>query len=190
MTLILGSASPRRKELLAQIGIVPDDIRPADIDEIPKPGETPRPYCVRLAREKALAVKALPTEAVLSADTVVALGRRILGKPAGEAEARKYLRMLSGRRHRVVTAVALRLGDNLWEKETVTALKMKQLTEADIDAYIATGEWDGKAGGYGIQGYAGRFIPWLSGSYTGVVGLPLTETASLLQTAGIIGETA
>lgn len=183
MKLILGSASPRRRELLAQIGVVPYAIRPADIDETPQPGELPRPYCARMAREKALAVEAAPHEAVLAADTVVFVGRRIMGKPADAKEARDFLNLLSGRRHRVVTAVAIRLGDRLWEKEAVTLLKMKQLTEHDVDAYIGTHEWEGKAGGYGIQGYAARFIPWISGSYTCVVGLPLTETASLLETA-------
>ncbi|MCV6825163.1 MULTISPECIES: Maf family protein [Halocynthiibacter] len=184
MRLILGSASPRRAELLKQIGVVPDAVRPADIDETPQVGEYPRPYCQRLAREKAKAVQAAPDEIVLSADTIVAIGRRILGKPTDEAEARDYLRRLSGRRHRVVTAVALRVGDKIAEKETVTILRMKQLTEADINAYIVTGEWQGKAGAYGIQGYAARFIPWINGSYTGVVGLPLTETAQLLESAG------
>ncbi|MBS9715916.1 Maf family protein [Pseudohalocynthiibacter aestuariivivens] len=185
MKLILGSASPRRRELLAQIGVVANEIRPADIDETPSKGELPRPYCVRLAREKALAVQAAHNEVVLAADTVVAVGRRILGKPEDADEARCFLRLMSGRRHRVITAVALRIGSKIVEKETVTVLKMKQLTEADIEAYIATGEWQGKAGGYGIQGYAARFIPWLNGSYTAVVGLPLTETAALLESAGV-----
>jgi septum formation protein len=184
MQLILGSASPRRAELLAQIGVVPFAVRPADIDETPLDGEYPRPYCQRLAREKALAIEAQGDELVLSADTIVAIGRRILGKPEDEAQARDFLRRLSGRRHRVVTAVALRHGGKITEKESVTILRMKQLTAHDIDAYIATGEWQGKAGAYGIQGYAGRFIPWINGSYTGVVGLPLTETAQLLESAG------
>lgn len=185
MKLILGSASPRRRELLAQIGVVANEIRPADIDETPSKGELPRPYCVRLAREKALAVATAHDEVVLAADTIVAVGRRILGKPEDADEARCFLRLMSGRRHRVITAVALRIGTKIVEKETVTVLKMKQLTEADIEAYIATGEWQGKAGGYGIQGYAARFIPWLNGSYTAVVGLPLTETAALLESAGV-----
>lgn len=187
MRLILGSASPRRRELLAQIGVVPDDIRPADIDETPRKGEQPRPYCVRLAREKALAITAAEDEAVLSADTIVTLGRRILGKPVDEADARRMLAALSGRRHQVITAVAMRMGDTLRERVVTTKLRMKLLSDADMDAYIATGEWQGKAGGYGIQGYAARFIPWISGSYTAVVGLPLTETAGLLDFAGISG---
>lgn len=184
MRLILGSASPRRAELLAQIGVEPFAVRPADIDETPESGEYPRPYCQRLAREKAMAVVAAEGEIVLAADTIVAIGRRILGKPENADEARAFLRRLSGRRHRVVTAVALREGDKITEKETVTILRMKLLTENDIEAYIATKEWQGKAGGYAIQGYAARFIPWINGSYTGVVGLPLTETAQLLESAG------
>ena len=184
--LVLGSASPRRRELLAQIGVTPDDIRPSDIDETPTAGELPRPYCNRLAREKAEAVKAADDEVVLSADTIVYLGRRILEKPKDAGEARQFLRLMSGRRHRVVTAVAVRKGDQIWQKDSVTILRMMHLSDADIDAYIATGEWEGKAGAYGIQGYAGRFIPWLSGSYTAVVGLPLTETVSLLRTAGVL----
>ncbi len=189
MRLILGSASPRRAELLAQIGVVPDAIRAADIDETPQAGEKPRPYCARLAREKALAITAASDELVLSADTIVALGHRLLGKPRDADQAREYLRMMSGRRHRVITAVALRHNDVIRAKDTVTTLRMKRLTEQDIEAYIATGEWQGKAGAYGIQGYAGRFIPWITGSYTGVVGLPLTETAQLLETAGYRSET-
>lgn len=185
MRLILGSASPRRAELLGQIGVTPDDVRPADIDETPRKGELPRPYCARMAREKAEAVTAAGDEVVLTADTVVTLGRRILGKPDDADEARRFLRLLSGRRHRVITAVAVRAGETLRERETLTTLKMAPLTDADIDAYIATDEWRGKAGGYGIQGYAARFIPWIQGSYTGVVGLPLTETRNLLMAAGL-----
>ncbi len=190
MKLILGSASPRRSELLAQIGVVADEIRPADIDETPRKAELPRSYAIRLAREKAEAIDISADEVVLSADTIVALGRRILGKPADAAEARKYLQLLSGRRHQVTTAVALRRHDRVWETSTTTALRMKRLSAADIDAYIATGEWDGKAGAYGIQGYAARFIPWISGSYTGVVGLPLTETTGLLIAAGLMEGTS
>ena len=185
MALILGSASPRRRDLLAQIGVVPDDIRPADIDETPSKAELPRPYCARMAREKAQAVIADPQDIVLCADTTVAVGRRILGKPEDEAEARAFLTLLSGRRHRVITAVALRQGDRLWERDVVSAVRMKSLSNTEIDGYIATGDWRGKAGGYGIQGPAGALIPWISGSFTGIVGLPLTETAGLLQAAGV-----
>ncbi|MBL3575743.1 Maf family protein [Rhodovulum sulfidophilum] len=184
MRLILGSQSPRRKQLLAQIGVIPDDVRPADIDETPHRGELPRPYCIRLAAEKARAVAAASDELVLSADTTVALGRRILGKPADAGEAAAFLYAMSGRRHRVVTAVALRLGDRIWERDVVTQVRMKQLTDAEINAYLASGEWQGKAGGYGIQGRAGAFVPWIGGSFTAVVGLPLAETATLLRAAG------
>jgi len=184
LRLILGSQSPRRKQLLAQIGVIPDDVRPADIDETPHRGELPRPYCIRLAAEKARAVVAAGDELVLSADTTVALGRRILGKPADAGEAAAFLYAMSGRRHRVVTAVALRLGDRIWERDVVTQVRMKQLTDAEINAYLASGEWQGKAGGYGIQGRAGAFVPWIGGSFTAVVGLPLAETATLLRAAG------
>ena len=184
MKLILGSGSPRRRELLAQIGVEADDIRPPDIDEDPRPGELPRPYCVRLAREKALAIPASDDEIVLSADTTVALGRRILGKPADAAEAAEFLFALSGRRHRVVTAVAVRRGDLLWERDVVTQVKMKRLSDAEVNAYLASEDWRGKAGGYAIQGPAGAFVPWISGSFSAVVGLPLAETANLLVAAG------
>ena len=184
MKLVLGSASPRRRALLAQIGILPDDVCPADIDETPDKAELPRPYCIRMAREKALAVAAAPDDLVLAADTTVALGRRILGKPADAAEAAEYLMQLSGRRHRVVTAVALRLGDRLWQRDVVTAVRMKRLSDDELSAYLRSGDWRGKAGAYGIQGPAGALIPWINGSFTGVVGLPLAETAVLLRAAG------
>ncbi|EAP76840.1 Maf family protein [Roseovarius nubinhibens] len=184
MQLILGSASPRRRDLLAQIGVVPDDIRPADIDETPQPRELPRPYCLRMACEKARAVAAGEGDIVLAADTTVALGRRILGKPEDEAQARGFLAAMSGRRHRVITAVALRKGARLWHRDVVTSVRMKSLSQDEIDGYIATGDWQGKAGGYGIQGPAGALIPWIGGSFTAVVGLPLAETSALLQAAG------
>lgn len=184
MKFILGSGSPRRKELLAQIGVVPDDIRAPDIDETPDKGELPRPYCARMAREKAEAVPAAADELVLCADTTVALGRRILGKPADRAEAESFLRALSGRRHKVVTAVALRRGDKLWQRDVQSIVRMKSLSEPEIRAYLDSGDWHGKAGGYAIQGPAGALIPWISGSFTGIVGLPLAETANLLHAAG------
>ena len=182
--LILGSGSPRRCELLAQIGVVADDIRPPDIDETPFGSELPRTYCIRMAREKARAVQADATDIVLSADTTVALGRRILGKPANATEAAKFLMAMSGRRHKVITAVAVRRGDIIWEKDVVTDVKMKRLSDEELTAYLATDDWRGKAGGYGIQGPAGSLIPWIQGSFTAVVGLPLSETAGLLQAAG------
>ncbi len=185
MKFILGSGSPRRKELLAQIGVVPDAIRAPDINEDPHRGEQPRPYCVRMAREKVMAVKASANEVVLCADTTVALGRRILGKPADAGQAAQFLLALSGRRHRVITAVAVRKGDRVWERDVVSTVKMKHLSDAELNAYIASNDWQGKAGGYGIQGPAGALIPWISGSFTGIVGLPLCETAGLLQAAGV-----
>ncbi|VAV88644.1 Septum formation protein Maf [hydrothermal vent metagenome] len=184
MKLILGSASPRRRDLLAQIGIIADDIRPPDIDEAPLKAELPRPYCLRMVREKVQAVKADADDIVLCADTTVALGRRILGKPENPEEAAHFLRMLSGRRHRVITAIAVRRGAKILTRDVVTTVKMKRLSEADVSAYIATDDWQGKAGGYGIQGPAGALIPWIQGSFSAVVGLPLTETAGLLQAAG------
>jgi septum formation protein len=192
VALILGSGSPRRRELLAQLGVVADDIRPPDIDETPARGELPRPYCERMAREKALAVRAEADDIVLSADTTVALGRRILGKPADEKEAAEFLIGLSGRRHRVITAVAIRRGERLWEKSVVTQVAMKRLSDDEVNHYLASGDWKGKAGGYGIQGPAGAFIPWINGSFTAVVGLPVAETANLLRAAGypLYGENA
>ncbi|MCU0900900.1 MAG: Maf family protein [Cypionkella sp.] len=185
MRLILGSGSPRRKELLAQLGLVPDAILPPDIDEDPRPRELPRPYCARLAREKALAVDAGPDDVVICADTTVALGRRILGKPANAGEAAAFLTLLGGRRHEVITAVAVRRGDRIVTRESISAVKMKRLSDAELNAYLASGDWQGKAGGYGIQGLAGAFIPWIQGSYTGIMGLPVAETAILLESVGV-----
>ncbi|WP_299648478.1 nucleoside triphosphate pyrophosphatase [uncultured Tateyamaria sp.] len=182
---ILGSGSPRRLELLGQLGIVPDAVRPPDIDEDPLKGELPRPYCARIAREKVEAVSADARDIILCADTTVALGRRILGKPADEAEARMFLDLLSGRRHRVITAVAVRKDDQIWERDVVSTVRMKVLSEREIASYLSTDDWRGKAGGYGIQGPAGALIPWISGSFTGIVGLPLAEAAGLLQAAGM-----
>ena len=184
LRLILGSASPRRRDLLAQIGVIPDSILPPDINEAPRKAELPGPYCMRLAREKALAVVAGPDDIVLCADTTVALGRRIMGKPADAAEAARFLTDLGGRRHQVITAVAVRRGDRIWARASVSAVKMKRLSDLELNAYLASMDWQGKAGGYAIQGAAGAFIPWISGSFTGIVGLPLAETAALLAAAG------
>lgn len=184
MRLILGSASPRRRELLGQLGIVPDEIRPADIDETPSKGELPRPYCARMSREKAKALSVGPNELLLTSDTTVAVGRRILGKPENTAEAAAFLRLLSGRRHRVITSVAVRTARQMWERDVVTVVKVKALSEPEIAAYLATGDWEGKAGGYAIQGPAGAFIPWIQGSYSAVMGLPVYETSALLGAAG------
>lgn len=182
---ILGSGSPRRKELLAQIGVVPDEIRAPDIDESPLKQELPRPYCARMAREKAAAVPCAADDIVLCADTTVALGRRILGKPENVAEAERFLRLMSGRRHKVITAVCVRRGDDVWERDVQSTVQMKVLSDNELRGYLATGDWQGKAGGYGIQGPAGALIPWISGSFTGIVGLPLAETAGLLEAAGV-----
>ena len=184
MKLILGSGSPRRLELLAQIGLTPDDIRAPDIDETPTKAEQPRPYCARMAREKVAAVPIVDGEIVLCADTTVAMGRRILGKPKDAGEAAEFLLALSGRRHRVITAVAVKKGDQIWERDVVTNVKMKRLSDVELNAYLATNDWQGKAGGYAIQGPASAFIPWISGSFSAVVGLPLAETAALLAAAG------
>jgi septum formation protein len=184
LRLILGSGSPRRKELLAGLGIVPDLILPPDIDEDPRKGELPRPYCLRLAAEKAQAVPAGPDDVVLCADTTVALGRRILGKPADAGEAAAFLTALGGRRHQVITGVAVRRGERVLVRESVSLVKMKRLSDAELNAYLTSGEWQGKAGGYGIQGLAGALIPWISGSYTGIMGLPVAETAALLTAVG------
>lgn len=184
MRLILGSGSPRRLELLGQLGLVPDEIRSPDIDETPGKGELARDYCRRLAREKAAAVACGPDEVVLCADTTVATGRQILGKPADAEEALTFLRLLSGRRHRVITAIAVRTAGKLRARDVVTKVQVKRLTEAEMRAYVATGDWQGKAGGYAIQGPFGAFIPWIEGSYTAVMGLPVHETATLLQSAG------
>ena len=188
--LILGSGSPRRLELLAQIGVVPDAVSPPDIDETPAPRELPRDYVKRIAAAK-LAAMPVGDAVTLCADTTVAAGRRILGKPADEDEARRFLDLLSGRRHTVITAVAVGRGDRTWLRDVQTAVKLKRLTAAEIDGYIATGDWRGKAGGYAIQGPAGAFVPWINGSFTAVVGLPLAETATLLRAAGYpVGEPA
>lgn len=184
MRLILGSGSPRRQELLGVLGITPDAILPPDIDEDPRSGELPRPYVERVAREKALAVAADPDDIVLCADTTVAMGRRIMGKPADAGEAAEFLTALSGRRHRVYTSVAVRRGERLWERTVESRVQMKRLSDDELNAYLASDDWRGKAGGYSIQGPAGAFIPWISGSFHAIMGLPLPETAHLLTAAG------
>lgn len=184
MRLILGSASPRRREILAQLGIVPDAIVAADIDETPNPQELPRPYCERVTRAKLDAIGSEPADFVLCADTTVALGRRILGKPQDAAQAAEFLLKLAGRRHTVISAVALRHAGRVWTRTQVTSVKMKRLSDDELNHYLASGEWQGKAGGYAIQGRGGAFIPWISGSYTGVMGLPAVETLTLLRAAG------
>ncbi len=184
LRLILGSGSPRRAELLGQLGLVPDEVRLPDVDESPLKGEVPLTYCRRIAAAKAATMQVAANEVVLCADTTVALGRRILGKPADAGEAAAFLHALSGRRHRVITAVVVRNATQTWARNVTTQVKMKRLCDLEINAYLATGDWQGKAGGYAIQGPAGAFIPWIQGSYSAVMGLPVAETASLLQAAG------
>jgi septum formation protein len=179
--LVLASASPRRLELLAQLGLTPDRILAPDVDETPVRGELPRAYARRIAQAKALAVAQIcPDTLVLAADTVVSAGRRILPKAETEAQARQCLTLLSGRRHRVLTAVVVSEKGAIREKLVETVVIFARLSKMDIDRYIAGGEWRGKAGGYAIQGEAARFIRYIAGSYSGVVGLPLHETALLL----------
>lgn len=187
--LILGSASPRRLELLAQIGLIPADIRPADIDESPAKGEDARAYVARMAAEKAAAIRLDPGEVILTADTTVIVGRRILGKPEDEAEAHAFMRLMSGRRHRVLTAIAVRDAHTTRARLVETLVRMRSIGPAEMDRYLAAGDWRGKAGGYAIQGAAAAFIPWIQGSFSAVVGLPLAETATLLAAAGITGGT-
>ena len=183
--LILGSASPRRLELLAQIGIVPDALRPADIDETPRKAEPPRDYVRRMAAEKAAALDLAEGEALLTADTTVAVGRRILGKPADRDEAAAFMRLMSGRRHVVLTAIALRHGSRTALRLVETKVRMRSIDPAALERYLDAGDWQGKAGGYAIQGAAAAFIPWLEGSFSAVVGLPLSETAAILAAIGI-----
>ncbi len=184
MRLILGSGSPRRRDILASLGVTPDAIMAADIDETPLKGELPRPYCERVTRAKLDAIAASPSDIVLCADTTVALGRRILGKPEDAGEAAAFLHMLSGRRHSVITAVALRRGGRHWARTQVSQVKFKRLSDDEVNGYLASGEWQGKAGGYAIQGRAAAFIPWISGSYSAIMGLPAAEATQLLQAAG------
>jgi septum formation protein len=181
--LILASASPRRRELLAQVGIVPDKIIPADIDETPHKDELPLPYVQRMADEKAAAVVAqFPNDTVLAADTIVMLGRRILGKPVDAKDAQRMLALISGRRHKVCTAVTVITPTQKPRSRVVqTTVQFKRLTASDINWYIASGEWEGKAGAYAIQGRAEVFVMAIHGSFSNVVGLPLYETANLLQ---------
>jgi len=184
--LILASASPRRRDLLAQIGIVPDAIDAADIDETPLKGELPGPHALRLARAKAETVAPRhPNAFILAADTVVACGRRILPKAESEKDARQCLALLSGRRHRVLGGVCLIAPDGRRsEKLVTTQVTFSRLDAPDLDSYIAGGEWQGKAGGYAIQGKAAVFVRWLGGSYSNVVGLPLQECWGMLRGLG------
>lgn len=186
-SLFLASASPRRLELLKQAGIVPDRIVPAAIDETPQPRELPAAYAKRIAAAKARKVSAEHPEAVvLAADTVVAVGRRILPKAETAAEARACLELLSGRRHKVLTAVSITSPSGAQKSCLVSSVvQFKRLSAPEIAAYLATQEWQGKAGGYAIQGQAATLITFISGSYTGIVGLPLHETVCMLRSLKI-----
>ena len=184
LSLILASASPRRRELLGRLGIEPARIAPADIDETPQHNELPREYARRMGREKALAA-ASADGFVLAGDTVVAAGRSILPKAEDEQTARECLTLLSGRRHRVLSSVTLLSPDGiLREKLNETIVKFKRLSAEELDTYIASGDWEGKAGGYAIQGQAEGLIEWIRGSHSSVMGLPLYETRALLKSAG------
>jgi septum formation protein len=187
-TLVLASASPRRRELLARLGVAPQRVVAADLDETPLAGELPRVHAIRLASAKARVAAALaPGAFVLAGDTVVGVGRRILPKAEDEATARTCLTLLSGRRHRVYSAVALATPNGrVREALSETSLRFKRLSAAEIDGYIAGGEWRGKAGGYAIQGSAEAFCLWIQGSHSGVMGLPLYETRKLLISAGLL----
>jgi septum formation protein len=186
MRLVLASASPRRLDLLARIGVIPDAVAPADIDESVPRGELPRAHAQRLAREKAQAVAATQPDAlVLAADTVVAVGRRILPKVEDEATLRACMALISGRRHRVLTGVVLAIpGEGIRERLVETMIAMKRISAEEIDYYASHGEWRGKAGGYALQGYGEVYVRHIAGSYSNVVGLPLAETRVLLKSAG------
>ena len=186
MALILASASPRRVELLARLGIVADAVDPADVDESWTAGERPGPHAARLAALKAATVAARhPDAVVLAADTVVAVGRRVLPKAEDEAQARACLALLSGRRHHVYTGVTAIAGGVQRHRLSESVVTFKRFEAAEIDTYIACGEWRGKAGGYAIQGRAEAFVRAMSGSWSGIVGLPLFETRALLRSAGL-----
>ena len=186
MRLILASASPRRLDLLARIGVTPDAVLPADVDESVPRGELPRDHALRLATEKAAAVAAKEPDAlVLAADTVVAVGRRILPKVEDEATLRACMKLLSGRRHRVMTGVAIVApGGAVRSRLVETMIAMKRLSDEEVDYYASHGEWRGKAGGYALQGYGEVYVRHIAGSYSNVVGLPLAETRLLLKGAG------
>jgi septum formation protein len=187
--LVLASASPRRVELLARLGLVPDHVAPANIDETPADTERPEPHAARLAAAKArLCAAGHPGAVVLAADTVVAVGRRILPKAEDADTARQCLDLLSGRRHRVLTAVTvIDAQGNARHRLSCTFVRVERLTPDAVSAYLQCGEWVGKAGGYAIQGRFEAHVPWLSGSHSGVMGLPLHETRALLRGAGVLG---
>ena len=184
--LILASSSPQRLILLKTIGVIPDQIVPANIDEIPEKNEKPRDFVLRMSKEKALDVsKNFPNSFVLSGDTIVACGRRIIGKPSDRDNAKQILNLLSGRRHQVLSAITLIKPDkNEVSKIVITRVKFSRLNQNALNAYLDTNEWKGKAGGYAIQGSASSFIPWINGSYSSVMGFPMNEVNNLLNSSG------
>ena len=186
---ILASASPRRLELLGRLGLVPDAVDPADIDETPRKAERPAPHVSRLAAEKAAAVAARhPGAVVLAADTLVAAGLRILPKAEDEATARACLKLLSGRRHQVLTALTVvDASGTARHRLSRSTVRVARLDDADVEAYIASGEWHGKAGGYAIQGRFEAHVDWMQGSFSGIMGLPLADARAMLRTAGLNG---
>ena len=184
--LILASSSPQRKKLLETIGISPDEIVPANIDETPLKREKPKDFAIRMAREKAFSVaKENLNNFILSGDTIVATGQRIIGKPSSKNEAKQFLKLLSGRRHRVLSAFTLIKPDySEITKVVVSRVKFSRLSDKELNEYLDTNEWQGKAGGYAIQGRASAFVPWISGSYTGVMGFPMNEIKNSLISSG------
>ncbi|MFN3675912.1 MAG: Maf family protein [Sphingomonas pseudosanguinis] len=186
MPIVLASSSPRRRDLLARLGVVPDRVASPDIDEAPRPAELPRVYALRLAEEKARAVARAEGEIVVAGDTTIALGRRILPPAETKEVQRKLLRLMSGRRHHALSAVCvIDAGGTVRTRLADTIVAFKPLSDDEIDAYIACGEGLGKAGGYAIQGRAEAFVRFLQGSHSGVIGLPLFETRALLKAAGL-----
>lgn len=187
--LILASSSPRRLDLLSRIGLIPHAIDPADIDENVRPGERPEPHVKRLAAEKAAVVAARhPDAVIMAADTLVAVGLRILPKAEDEATARKCLHLISGRRHKVLTAVTvIDANGTARHRLSRSSVRVARLSACEIEAYIQTGEWNGKAGGYAIQGCFEAHIDWMEGSFSGIMGLPLADARAMLKTAGLIG---
>ena len=169
---------------MGQLGIVPDEIRAPDIDETPLTNELPRTYCGRITLAKLAALDCAEDEVILCADTTVALGRRIMGKPKDAGQAADFLLRLAGRRHKVITSVGVKTKSQSLAKDVVTTVKMKRLSDLELNQYLATNDWRGKAGGYAIQGPAGAFIPWIQGSYSAVMGLPVAETATMLRSVG------
>jgi len=185
--LVLASASPRRLDLLRSISIIPEIIKPSDIEETIEKKEDPLKYCSRMAKMKGNFIfEKYPEMTILSADTIVLCGRKVFGKPRNEAEARNFLNIFSGRKHTVVTAIFLKNKKTSNLKKVVSKVTFKRLEKKDIDLYLPTKEWENKAGGYAIQGYAERFIKTLNGSYSNVVGLPLYQAFNLLKSANII----